>query len=131
MPSRTTRVSATAGAVIALAAGLGLALWPCAYRGVEVRSGVGTLVERRQVCVTLVEQDGPGVLGLLAVPVLLSAAGVVAVRAGWRAVFWALAVAVLAFSLFGAASVGLFYLPAAAALLLAGFAWGEAPRTEA
>ncbi|HEX6678359.1 MAG TPA: hypothetical protein VF486_25490 [Actinomycetes bacterium] len=39
---------------------------------------------------------------------------------------------VLAFSLLGAASVGLFHLPAAAAaLLLAGFAWGEAPRTDA
>jgi len=131
MPTRTTRVSATAGAVIALAAGLGLALWPCAYRGIEVRSGVGSVVERRVVCVTLVKQDGAGVLGLLAVPVLLSAASLVAVRAGWRAIFWGLAMAVLAFCLFGAASVGLFYLPAAAALLLAGFSWGEAPRADA
>jgi thiol:disulfide interchange protein len=131
MPSRTTRISAAAGVVLALAAGLGLALWPCAYRGIEVQSGVGTNVERREVCVSLVEQDGADVLGLLAVPVVLSGASLVAVRGGWRVIFWVLTLAVLGFCVFSLASVGLFYLPAAGALLLAGIAWGERPQADA
>ena len=131
MPTRTTSIGATAGAVLALAAGLGLALWPCAYRGIEVQSGVGTNVERREVCVSLVEQDGTDVLGLLAVPVLLSGASLVAVRGGWRGIFWGLTLAVLGFCLFSLASVGLFYLPAAGALLLAAISWRDAPQADA
>lgn len=70
---------------------------------------------------TLVESEGLSVLAIMAVPVLITAAGVVASRSSnaRRGLFTAGGVLVLACML-AAASLGLFYAPSALALLLAG-----------
>ena len=62
MPTRLTRISAAVAVLLALAAGLGLALWPCTYRGSVGESGPGGALQERQVCATLVEVHGAGAL---------------------------------------------------------------------
>lgn len=66
-----------------------------------------------EVCTTgresLIENEGLGAVAVLAVPVLLTAVPVVFPR---RAVTIAVAVVLSALTLLGAASIGLFFLPA-------------------
>ena len=69
---RVTRIGAICSLLLASAAGLGLALWPCAYRGVEAAGGG---VPERQFCESLVEANGMSVLGVLVLPVGLAASG--------------------------------------------------------
>ena len=71
----------TVGLLLALAAGVGLALWPCAYQGVEAQSTPGGAGQERQQCATLVEMNGVVVLGVLALPVLLAGVGCAAMCA--------------------------------------------------
>jgi hypothetical protein len=73
MPTRVARISATTSLLLALAAGFGLVLWPCAYQGVEVQAQPvpGGGVQQRQLCATLIQANGVDVLGVLALPVLL------------------------------------------------------------
>jgi hypothetical protein len=123
MPTRVTRISATASLLLALAAGVGLVLWPCAYQGVEAQLAPGGAVEARQLCATLIEVDGVDVLGVLALPVLLAGVGLVAVRAGRRRLLATVTVALVAFCLLALASVGLPYIPAAVALIIAAVGW--------
>ena len=110
--------------LLASAAGLGLALWPCAYQGVEVTGGGGP---ERQVCESLVDANGMSVLGVLAVPVVLAGVGLVAVRGRHRGVLVVVMVALVVFCVLALASVGLFYLPAAVALVIAVVGWRQAP----
>jgi hypothetical protein len=98
---------------------VGLALWPCAYQGIEAQPAPGGAVQERQLCATLVEANGVDVLGVLALPVLLAGVGLVAVRTGRRGILFTVMVALVAFCLLEFASVGLFYAPAAAALVIA------------
>jgi hypothetical protein len=131
MPTRVTRISATASLLLALAAGVGLALWPCAYQGVEVEAqpAPGGAGQQRQLCATLIQANGVDVLGVLALPVLLAGVGLVAVRAGRRGILATVMVALVAFCLLALASVGLLYLPAAAALVIAVLGWRQQPST--
>jgi hypothetical protein len=126
MPRRVTRISVTVSLLLALAAGVGLALWPCAYQGVEAQPAPGGAVQERQLCATLVEANGVNVLGVLALPVLLAGIGLVAVRAGRRVLLSTVMVALVAFCLLALASVGLFYAPAAVALVIAVVGWRPA-----
>jgi hypothetical protein len=68
-----------------------------------------------EVCTTgresLIEHEGFGAVAILAIPVALAAAPVVFPR---RALAIAVAVVLSALTLLGAASIGLFFLPAAA-----------------
>jgi len=68
-----------------------------------------------EVCTTgresLIENEGLGAVAILAIPVLLAAVPVVYPR---RAVAIAVAVVLSLLTLLGAASIGLFFLPAAA-----------------
>lgn len=123
MPTRLTRISATVAVLLALAAALGLALWPCAYRGSVGESGPGGTLQERQVCATLVEVNGAGALAVLALPVVLAGVGLLAAWAGRRALLAIATVAVIAFCAAALASVGLLYLPAAAALIVALAGW--------
>jgi hypothetical protein len=128
MPTRLTRISATVAVLLALAAALGLALWPCAYRGSVGESGPGGTLQERQVCATLVEVNGADALAVLALPVLLAGVGLLAALAGRRAILAIATVAVIAFCAAALASVGLLYLPAAAALIVALAGWRPARR---
>jgi hypothetical protein len=125
MPTRLTRISATASLLLALAAGLGLALWPCAYQGVEAQPAPGGAVQARQLCATLIEANGLDALGVLALPVLLVGVGLVAVRAGRRRILVTVTLALITFCLLALASVGLLYLPAAVALVIAVVGWRQ------
>jgi hypothetical protein len=73
----------------------------------------------------LIEANGVDVLGVLALPVLLTGVGLVAVRAGRRGILFTMLVALVAFCLLALASVGLLYLPAAAALVIAMIGWRQ------
>jgi hypothetical protein len=65
------------------------------------------------------------VLGVLALPVVLTSVGLVAVCAGRRGILFTVLVALVAFCLLALASVGLLYLPAAAALVIAMIGWRQ------
>ena len=119
-----TRIGSSCSLVLAVAAGLGLALWPCAYQEVEATSGVGV---ERQVCGSMVAVNGVGVLGVLAVPVLLAGVGLVAVTSRRRGVLVVVMVALVVFCVLALASVGVFYVPAAAALVIAVVGWRDLP----
>jgi len=127
MPTRVTRISATASLLLTLAAGIGLVLWPCAYQGVEAQPAPGGAVQQRQLCATLIQANGVDVLGVLTLPVLLAGVGLVAVRAGRRGILTTVMVALVAFCVLALASVGLLYLPAAAALVIAVAGWRQQP----
>jgi hypothetical protein len=75
----------------------------------------------------LVEVNGMSVLGVLAVPVLLAGVGLVAVGRRRRPILVVVTVAMLALCVLGLASVGLFYLPAAVALVVAVVGWRQVP----
>jgi hypothetical protein len=129
MPTRVTRISATASLLLALTAGVGLVLWPCAYQGIEVQAqpAPAGAVQRHQLCATLIQANGVDVLFVLALPVLLAGVGLFAVRAGRRGILAAVMVALVVFCLLAIASVGLLYLPAAAALVIAVVGWRQQP----
>ena len=71
--------------------------------------------------------NGVGVLGVLAVPVLLAGVGLVAVASRRRGVLVVVMVALVVFCVLALASVGVFYLPAAAALVIAVVGWRDLP----
>jgi hypothetical protein len=123
MPTRMTRISVTTSLLLALAAGVGLALWPCAYQGIEAQSTPGGARQERQLCATLVEMNGVDVLAVLALPVLLAGVGLAMVHAGRRVILLTVTVALVAFCLLALASVGLYYAPAAVALVIAVVGW--------
>jgi hypothetical protein len=125
MGMRLTRAAAFGGLLLALAAGLGLALWPCAYQGFEATGG-GTNPEQ-QVCASVVQANGVGVLGVLALPVLLAVVGLIAVRGRHRWLLVVVMVVLVAFCVLALASIGLFYLPAAIALIIAVVGWPQPP----
>jgi hypothetical protein len=79
--------------------------------GVTIRSSRST---------TLVQSDGLDVLVLLAIPVVLTGLPLVFRRPRWRRVaLLAASVLLLVLVVLGAASIGLFYLPAAVAMVIA------------
>jgi hypothetical protein len=126
MPTRLTRISAAVAVLLALAAGLGLALWPCAYRSSVGESGPGGALQERQVCATLVEVHGVGALVVLALPVLLAGIGLLGVLAGRRGLLATVTIALIACCGVALASVGMLYLPAAGALVVAWGSWRQA-----
>jgi hypothetical protein len=67
--------------------------------------------------------NGVDVLGVLALPVLLASVGLAAVRAGRRVILLTVTVALVAFCLLALASVGLYYAPAAVALVIGVVGW--------
>ncbi len=71
---------------------------------------------------SLIEHEGLGAVAVVSAPVLVTAAPVVVAR---RAVAISAAVALSALTVLGAASVGLFFAPAAV------LCWLAVPRTEA
>jgi hypothetical protein len=114
----------------AWAAFLWLLLWPFSYRGVSVTStqqGVGKVPVApvaTHFSESIIEVNGPVVLIPLFVPVALTGLALLAVWV-WNASpivkrlsLWALAAVCLVFCVLGALSIGVFYLPAALALLI-------------
>ena len=127
-PRRFTapKVLATASFVWAAGIGIWLAAWPCMYSGSSsVASTSSTdptsvLGQTQSSCSSLISENGTRVLFLLAVPIVLTAIGLLGALKGRR--WLALGPALLFFALcvVGLMSIGMFYIPAALALIVAG-----------
>ena len=83
--------------------------------------------ETKRFTATLIEQNGLWVLWLLLVPVLLT--GIV-LRAVWQnnarnALLWGIALALLGLCVLAGYSIGVFYLPAALALVFTAFTYSR------
>ena len=108
----------------AIVACLFLIWWPDFYTGTVTELGADGTRRAFTQSISLIEENGPQIIAVLLVPVALAliALGIVFMRHQWRWARWLLwGVTLLAwvFSVLGSFTVGLFYLPAAALLLLA------------
>lgn len=104
---------------LALLASVLLAVVPT-YSGVEAVKATDAPATGRSFRATLIEVNGPRVLTLLAFPVMVSAATLLPWRR--RVLFRVTVVAaglLFAFAIFGAFSIGLFYVPSAGVMFLA------------
>ena len=118
-------VAAFAAHVLAWAVGLWLALGPV-YRGVSVTAVAPGEApgEATRFTATLIQVNGSWVILLLAAPVVLTALTLVSVlltdagQARRRVFLWASAILLSGFGVLGSFSIGLFYLPAALALIV-------------
>jgi hypothetical protein len=110
---------AFAALLLAVVAGLWLAFSPGFYQGVSVTASASGEVVRRSEQTSLLAVNGMWALGLLAVPVALTALGVFGAARSYRFPLWSVAVVLLVFSIISSMTIGLFYLPAAIALLVA------------
>ena len=110
---------ALAALLLAVAAGLWLALYPGLYQGVSGGASSSGEVVQRSEQASLLAENGQWALGLLAVPLALTGLGVLGAARRFRFLLWSVAVALLVFSVISARTIGLFYLPAAIALLVA------------
>ena len=126
---RRGTVLAAASALLALAASTTFILLPTGTTTTATSTAPGSPSATVVTQHTLLEHEGPGVLFVLAVPVLVAAIGAV-VPAGWwaRPARTLLAFLLWAFAVLGAASVGLFYVPAAIAMTAAAFSGAETPK---
>jgi len=110
---------ALAALLLAVAAGSWLAFYPGFYEGVSVTAASSGEVVQRSDQASLLAENGMWALGLLAVPVALTGLGVFGAARSLRVLLWSVAVVLLVVSVISAMTIGLFYLPAAIALLVA------------
>lgn len=116
---------------------LWLAFWPAFYQGVSTTAvgpdGIGG--EQVRTSASIVAINGWWVLIPLLVPVTLTAIGFLATlspspRGTIKLIsLWVMAILLLAFCLLGLFSIGIFYVPAALALLVAAVAYTVHPHT--
>jgi hypothetical protein len=104
-------------AALAAAVSIWLAVAPCTYRGTTMTATSDGVTRVSETCASLVETNGAGVLGVLAVPPLLAAATGAAAYARRRGVAWVLAIALLVLCIIAGFSIGMLYLPVALVLL--------------
>ena len=104
-------------AVLAAAVSVWLAVAPCAYRGITTTATSDGVTHTTETCASLIETSGAGVLGVLAVPPLLAAAGGAASYARRRGIAWAVAMVLLALCIVAGFSIGMLYLPVALVLV--------------
>ena len=123
---RVSTASALAAHVLAWAAGLLLIFWP-AYSGQSVTAELDgeAVAEATRTSATLVEVNGLNVLLLLLVPVLLTGSALLSILFAHKrqvirmAILWTPVVLLLGFCILAIFSIGIFYLPAALAVLVA------------
>ena len=136
--------SAIGAQAFAWAALVFLALWPYSYQGTSAiavsvnpdlqstavlqQSESPTSLEQQNFNASLIDVNGPGVLLALLIPVAITAIGLSAVafkslnRRLRRGLLWGSPVLMLVFCGLALFSIGAFYLPAAAALIVAAIA---------
>ena len=110
--------AAVVATTLAAVAGLFLALYPV-YQGVSESMSSNGSVTSSSDSTTLIAENGSWVILLLCVPVALGALGVIGALRGRRTLVWVPAAILLGFVILGGFSIGLFYAPAAVALLAA------------
>ncbi len=109
---------ALAAALLAVGAGLWLVFLPV-YQGVSETVSSSGAVTGSSDSATLIDQNGSWVVFPLCIPVILAALGFFATKRESRVLAWVLAAALCGFVLLTGFSIGLFFAPAAGALLLA------------
>ena len=123
------KVSAWMAHALAWAPGAFLAFGPV-YQGVSVAPaspGGEPSKEVTRSSATLVEANGPHVIALLLVPVLLTGIALLSFRlnrksqTAHKVLLWGPAIMLLGFCIVAIWSIGMFYLPAAFALLVAAY----------
>jgi hypothetical protein len=118
-PDRTTLLLVIAATTLALAASSGLLVLPV----YETRTGAATAVGGPSFASgesTLRDHEGPWVLWLLAAPVAVCLATLVAQRSRLARAARIVSASLLApFAILGGASIGLLYLPAAGVMVIA------------
>lgn len=111
--------AAAAALVLAVAAGLWLALYPDLYRGASTSVSSSGVVTTTRESASLIEENGAWVVGLLCVPVALAAAGLYCAVRRRRVLLWTCGLALIGFVVASGSSIGLWYAPAALAVLVA------------
>ena len=109
--------AALAALLLAIVAGLFLAFYPV-YQGVSATGSSSGVVTSSSESGTLITVNGLWVLVPLCIPIVLAALGLIAVARRRRALVWVLGGVLLGFVVLSGFTIGLFYLPAAIALLL-------------
>jgi hypothetical protein len=112
--------AAVAALVLAAVPSLLLAFLPV-YSSESATATSGGAVSTSSGRATLLDVNGPGVLVVLLVPVALATLGLIGSARRRRVLIWVAGGLLLGFALVSGLSIGLFYLPAAVALLLS--AW--------
>ena len=126
--SRAAVWAAATAVVLAAAAGLWLALDPDFYRGATSAVTSTGGVTMTETSASLIEENGWWVVGLLCVPVALAVFGLYCAVRRRRVLLWAAGLVVLGFVVISGFTIGMWYLPAALALLVAaGLSRGPAP----
>ena len=113
---------------LAWAASLYFAFYPCIYEGTTITTQTGVMIRDSGCTGSLVEVNGLSVLVVLAVPLAVTGLGLFAALSRLvsyevaRILLWASAVSMPLVCLIGAFSVGVFYIPAALAAIVAAIA---------
>lgn len=122
-------IGAAVCAFLLAIAGIALLLLVPTYTGVaETGAGREPAIDER-LSRTLLEVNGNDVLPLVVLPMLIAGAALLAASSRSRRVFWAVAASVLwGYVVLGIFSIGLYFVPAAAALTLAAAVAQPGPR---
>src|SRR5512134_764419 len=100
---RRGRLAAVVAIVLSAIASVWLILWPCFYTGTT--SGPGG---ESTSCSSLIAENGTWVLSYLALPIILTVLGFLALLARLRAVIWTIALLLFGLCILAAWSIGLF-----------------------
>ncbi len=111
--------AAAAGLVLAVAAGVWLAVDPGLYQGVSTSVSSSGVVTTTAESASLVEKNGVWVVGLLCLPVALAGFGLYCAVRRRRVLLWVSGLLLIGFVVASGFAIGLWYAPAALALLVA------------
>lgn len=118
-PSRVSTWAAAVGLALTVVAGLWLALDPDFYQGATSAVSSSGVVTTTADSSSLIEENGGWVVGLLCVPVALAVLGLYCAVRGHRVLLWGSGLLLIGFVVVSGFTVGMWYAPAALALLVA------------
>jgi len=128
MRANVSAWAAAVGLVLAIAAGVWLGLAPDFYQGASSSVSSSGVVTTTQTSASLVEENGVWVIGLLCVPVALTALALYCAVRRRRVLLWVSGLVLLGFVVVSGFTIGMWYVPAALAVLIAsGLSRGSAP----
>jgi hypothetical protein len=128
MRTNVSAWAAAVGLVLAVTAGLWLALYPDFYQGASSAVSSSGVVTITRTSASLIEENGVWVVGLLCIPVALTALALCFAVRRRRVLLWACGLVLLGFVVVSGFTIGMWYVPAALAVLIAsGLSRGPAP----
>ena len=128
--------SAALAHFLAWAVSLYFAFYPCIYQGTTITTQTGVMIRDSGCSGSLVTVNGLGVLLVLAVPVAITGLGLFATISNVvtyriaRILLWASGISMPLVCLIGAFSVGVLYIPAALAAIVAAIAGSAKTETD-